>query len=321
MHKQPIHGWVQMVIYTLVLVAWAVIISIFIAQLLFLLQAEQLDSKVCTGTVRQSASAKVACTVHTMTVQTLSPEMLVKKYGIVLENYVQLIIDIYNRHHSFYANVRNNLAFEDQSNCMDQCNIAITTSSCDVALTIQNCAFLDYLGLATFRDEIKDFDKLCVNVEVNFHRQTTTYTLSNSDDLQYNRKPHYFYNTRPFFRSGELQSTLEEHIQLCTRNNKLHDLTKRVIRAYVYHCSKVPRFSVYEEQPNENVIIVCISGIEELNAHFLTHLTNLMHTYNITAWIPKCNAELRCEFHLDALKAESRNAEPRPNKRRFFGLF
>lgn len=251
----------------------------------------------------------------------LSKEMLVKRYGIVLKDYVDLIVDIFSNHQARFQQIRaQHTTLTDESEIVNNPSIAISTSSCDISLTIQGNVFLDYLSLAAFREEINDFDKLCVNVEVNFKQKTTTYILSNVADLEYNHKPHYFYNTRPFYRSGELQNALEEHVALCTRNNKLHETTRRVIQSYVYHCSKVPRFSVYEEMPNEHTLVVCISGIEHLNAHFVTHLTNLLHTVNITAWVPKCNAELRCEFNLKALEEETKNTEPQQKRRRLFGL-
>jgi len=255
----------------------------------------------------------------------LSKEILIKRYGIVLEPYAQLIVDLFVAHHSRCAGVRKLLGGEEMEEISELSYnkaVGISTNNTSVTVIIQKNVFLDYNTLAAMRDEIKDFDRLCVNVEVDFKQMYTTYTLTNLIDLEYHRKAHYFYNTRPFYRSPKLQSVLEEHVALCTRNKKLHAITSKVIQCYIYHCSKVPRFTVYEENPDENTLVVYLSGIEQIDAHFVTQLHNLLRTSSICAWMPKCNAELRCEFNL-ATYADDSSDNPRPAKKRkpWLGLF
>ena len=287
----------------------------FLKKILSYFEKHRSGKKFALTKERGRFNSAICFKISVMT-DSLSKEILLKQYGSVIEPYVGVIVDIYKRHRQRHRQLVNS----DDATTTN--NVAISTSSNDVTFSIEGSVFVEYTTLATFRDEIRDFDKLCVNVEVDFQQQVTNYTLSTGSDVDCNQKPHYFYNTRPFFRSSALQESLQDHIQLCTRNNNLHDLSKRVIQCYIYHCSKVPRFSVYEEKPDEDTMIVSISGIESLNAHFVTHLSNLLHTHNITAWVPKCNPELRCEFHLKALKKDALNAKPSSaKKRKFFGLF
>jgi hypothetical protein len=224
-----------------------------------------------------------------------SADTLKHTFGNIVDGYEDTICAIFTEHS----------ATTDK-----KCKLSVKRKN-NLAVIIHDNPVIDTARLEHFRSVIPKFDEQCFEVSVNFHDGTTTYWLSDHQNISENNVSHYFYSNAPVAKSKELAASLLAHFNASLAKSRINprSCTMDTVHKYLLHCEKLPRFAVYEQyDPIQKTTTVIINGVLQCDATLIQYILSETDATHACAVMPRCIGEIQVTFS-DELHSKKRKRE------------